>query len=391
MNKLGKDYVGVSVAVLIVSMVTAPIACANGDDDDRRGPDSSHHATRELVVTTQGPLWPPSTLTDKNGDFVVIGNLLMQTKPGVIESVPGAALVSKNTVPPLDKNGREDFTNLDGAPYNIVHKLDLSPNSSDMKTVLYTPSYGPPKGNFGGGARIPMEGETRYNLNAITTACPDLFPASSQAFSFKRKSFPLHQYPILGFQGDQVAYDIDTGAAYDPMTKSGPGCTAGGPGENVIDFRSTTPITLGQWLQARGEMDITLTNHDDRVGAYTAARFNFKFHHLVPKTVYTLWAIRQNVLSQGRLPGPFGIPSLFVTDESGDAEFSADLPNPFPDRATDVAGLRVIGVEIAYHPDQQNWGACGEHWGVGYRTLHWFDTLPDGSRDLSKLVTRSAS
>jgi hypothetical protein len=381
-----------AIVALIASTIVAQLAHAN-DDDSWHGAGNTAQATRTLINTTQGPLWPPSTVTDKDGNFVVVGSILTQARPGVVTSVTGAALVSKDTVPPLDANGREDFSNPMAAPYKILHKLNLSPGSSDMNTVLYTPSYGPPKGNFGGGPRIPMQGDSRYNLNMVPfSPCPELFPSSSQVFTYTRKAFPLQNYPILGFQGDQVAYDVDTGAPFDPMTKSGTGCGAGGcPGENVIDFRSRAPITLGHWLQATGAMHITLTRFDEKEGAFTAARFDFKFKHLIPKTVYTLWAIRQNVLSQGRVPGPFGIPSLFVTDDSGDAEFSAELPNPFPDRATDDAGLRVIGVEVSYHPDQQNWGACGERWGVGYRALHWYDLLPDGTRDLSKLLTKSSS
>jgi hypothetical protein len=345
---------------------------------------------RKLVRTTQGPLWPPSTVTDQNGNFVVIGQVLTEIKPGNIAPVRGMALVSKDTVPPLDAQGKEDFSNFFGAPHKVLRPLDLTPGSEDLRIVLYTPSYGPTKGNFGGGGRIPMDGESRYNLNAIPLPCPELFPTSSQAYTYKRQSFPLHQYPILGFQGDQVAYDIETGNTYDPKAKSGTGCGAGCSGENSIDSRLAEPITLGRWLEAKGEMKIALTRYDARVSAYTAARFDFKFHNLLPKSLYTLWAVRENVFSQGRMPGPFALPSAMITDENGNAEFSTELQNPFPDRLQDEGGVRLIGVEISYHPDYQNWGACPEKWGVGYRVLNWFDFLPDGTRDLSQFITRAA-
>ena len=380
--------------LLCASRLTAALAVASSlfgglanyayaDDDD-----DAPVVKRKLNRTTQGPVWPPSTVTDQNGDFVVVGQILTEIKPGNIAPVPGAALVSKDTVPPLNAHGREDFSNLFGAPHKVLRRLDLTPGSDDLRTVLYTPSYGPPKGNFGGGGRIPMEGETRYNLNAIPSPCPELFPTAAQSLVYKRQSFPLHQYPIHGFQGDQVAYDIETGDPYDPKTKSGAGCGAGCSGENSIDSRLTRPITLGQWLEAKGEMKITLTGHDAR--AYTAARFDFKFENLLPHSLYTLWAIRENVFSQGRLPGPFALPSAMITDENGNGHLSTELQNPFPNRAQDDAGLRIIGVEVSYHPDYQNWGACPEKWGVGYRVLNWFDFLPNGTRDLSQLITRAA-
>ena len=65
--------------------------------------------TLNIPGSTQGPLWPPSEVLDKDGNFVVIGNILRDTGGGVIKIVPGAALVSAETVPPLDRNGREDF------------------------------------------------------------------------------------------------------------------------------------------------------------------------------------------------------------------------------------------------------------------------------------------
>src|SRR5690242_21774164 len=108
-----------AIVALIASAIVAQQAHAN-DDDSWRGSGNAAQATRTLINTTQGPLWPPSTVTDKDGNFVVVGSILTQTRPGVVTSVTGAALVSKDTVPPLDANGREDFSDPMAAPYKIL-------------------------------------------------------------------------------------------------------------------------------------------------------------------------------------------------------------------------------------------------------------------------------
>ncbi len=343
---------------------------------------------RNFNITTQGPPWPPSTLVDKSGNFVVVGTVITQDAAGGIKTVPnGAALVSKDTVPPLNAQGKEDFSNPFAAPYTIIRNLDLSRGSRDRKIELFTPSFGPFTGSWGGGPRIPMEGASKYNLNMIPTPCPEIFPSESQKTSFTRPSFPLQQYPILGFQGDDLEYDVDSGEPYDPMTASGPGCEMGCPGETDVDFRSDKPITLGDWLSAKGKFGVRLSDYSKRAGGYKSAVFKLQFERLLPHSVYTAWAVKQRVFSQGRFPGPLGVPSIFVTDKFGNAELEVKLPNPFPARDLDDEGLRLIGIEISYHPDAQNWGACGERFGVGYRVFNWFDMKPDGSRDFDTLVT----
>ncbi len=346
-------------------------------------------AVRSFNVTTQGPLWPPSTLVDENGDFIVVGQILKEISPGVIAPVPGgAALVAKETIPPLT-NDIEDFSNPLAAPYQVIRSLDLSARSRDRDMVLFSPSFGPVSGAFGGGPRIPMEGESEYNLNQVGSVCPEAFAAASQASAFKRPSFPLHQYPILGFQGDQVAYHVDTGEPFDPMTSTGAGCESGCTGENRIDSRRQQPVTLGEWVSARGKMKISLVNYDRRQGGFTAAKFALKFQRLLPDSVYTVWGIRENVLTQGSSPAPLKLPGLFLTDKHGSGEFTAVVENAFPERSEDSEGLRIVGIEISYHPDYQNWGACPERFGIGYRAMSWFDFLPDGGRDLSDFITYS--
>lgn len=140
-------------------------------------------ATVVLPSGTQGPLWPPSEAANSDGDFVVVGNIIAEHQPGAVFPAPGAAVVSKNTVPPLDANGVEDFSNGFSnvtTPYTVIRQLDLSPGSPDLDMVLYTSSFGPASGNFGDGPRIPAQGVSQYNLNPFPPVCRALFPGSSQ-------------------------------------------------------------------------------------------------------------------------------------------------------------------------------------------------------------------
>ena len=59
-----------AIVALIASAIVAQQAHAN-DDDSWRGSGNAAQATRTLINTTQGPLWPPSTVTDKDGNFVI--------------------------------------------------------------------------------------------------------------------------------------------------------------------------------------------------------------------------------------------------------------------------------------------------------------------------------
>jgi hypothetical protein len=312
----------------------------------------------------------------------------------VIAPTPSQALlVSKDTVPPLDSSGKEDFTNPIGAPYKVIRTLDLRPGSPDLNLELYTLSYGPFEGDFKGGPRIPRSGENRYNLNMARPSCVEVFPVASQRYNFTRPSYPLHRAPINGFNGDQIAYDVDTGLPIDPHLKSGPGCGGGCPGENEADHRRDTPITLGEWLKAKAEVTITLTRFNEQVDAYTAARFEFKFKDMLPNSVYTIWAVRLNAMlphPEERLPTPCGVPNVVTTDDKGNATFSTELMNPFPDPATDQQGMRVMVLAVIYHSDFQNWGSCPAHFGPGVDVHQVFNSSADGTMNITDFVTKQA-
>lgn len=375
--------------IMLVAVYGSTASAKAVDDDDKRGDDrEAPTITLHLPNSTQGPFWPPAEFTDANGDFVLVGQVMTNVAPGVFVPIGNqAVIVSKNTVPALDKNGVEDPENWFGAAYTVVRKLDLSPGSADLNTVLYTNSFSL---TSGGRPRIPALGDSPFNLVADFAPCKDGFPASSQKTDFRYPRFLLNEFPILGFQGDNVAFDPDTGRTFDPMTATGCGqrnCS----GEDAVDHRSTKAITLGDWLKARGEVKITLTQFDRKLDAFTAARFEFSVHDLQPNSIYTIWAVRLRIVPAfgHRAISPLAIPNVIVTDARGEGRRTLEIPNPFPDPATDVRGLRVVAVLLAFHPDAQNWGACVTRLGPGVGSHAVFSTLADGTTDFTKFITKA--
>ncbi|HBK55015.1 MAG TPA: hypothetical protein DDZ76_01805 [Xanthomonadales bacterium] len=349
--------------------------------------------------TTQGPLWPPSAITNEDGDFVVVGIVLTENPDGTVGlAFDQPALVDKHTPPPLDSEGREDFSNPFGAPYRIKRLLDLNENSADLDMVLYTNSYGPHTGDFGGGPRIPRIGETRYNLNSFHTRgenCPDLFPAESQRTSYMRPSYPLHQVPIWGLQGDQVAYDADTGEEFVPRLRNGAGCAPDGcSGEDPFMTRRQEPITLGEWLKAKLDLTVTLSDYDPEQRAYTAAEFEIVGRNLLPEAIYTVVAARASFFVPSpiqKMPHPASLTSHIITDQRGRGRVRFKMIHPFPDPASDDAGLRVIGLGVGYKSDYATFGGCSLRFGAGVDIHAAAFTAAQGNFDFTPFVTRPPS
>lgn len=353
----------------------------------------------DLRVTTQGPLWPPSTIMNGDQDFIMIGTGLSEVAPGIVAPIfDQAVIVSKNTIPPLNSEGVEDFTNQFGAPYKVNREIDLTPGSDDMNQILYSLSIGPAVGNFGGGVRIPKEGENDYNLNMFGPGCPEIFPSESQRNVYKRQSFPLHEVPILGFQGDQVSYDIDTGESFDPRSATDSSCFPNCSGENNADTLERAPITLGKWLSGEAKMKLKLINYSRMAGGYTAARFQIDFKGLIPNAIYTVYAPRKVAVpapigldpsraDQIRNPGPAGMPNIFITDDLGNADFSTVITNPFPAAPVDEKDLRLFGIGVAYNADFQNWGACPARMVGQAGTAFQFMGILAGLPEVDELIT----
>lgn len=338
----------------------------------------------ELPVSSQGPFWPPAEVVNENGDFVQVGITLEEQEDGSVVLNPGqTVLVDRDTQPALGEDGMIDPDRWFSAGHDVIRELGLQ----DLDTVLHSLSFGPPEGF--NSPRIPREGTSPFNLNGDLTVCSEMFPADSQKDSYTRPSYPLHKVPVFGFQGDGIAYDVDTGEAFDPETATDrPDCASSGcPGEDAVDHRSQEPITLLDWLRSKGMLEIALTKPNES-GQYTHARFSFELRDMLPNAVYTVWAARPRQIP---VPGmferrdidPLATPNLLVTDADGNASAEFEVPNPFPARETDLRGMRIVGLSIVYHSNHQNWGACFSPYGPGVDVHVVFSTLnrpaPEGA------------
>lgn len=334
----------------------------------------------DLPISTQGPFWPPSEALNADGDYLLLGTALLE-KDGQVGTFPEQALlISKDTVPPLDANGIEEPDDWFSAPYSVIRPLDLSKGSPDLDTVIYSSSFGP-FDTVDGAPRIPAAGDSQYNLNKDLVVCRDTFPTDSQLTNYFRPAFPLHEVPIRGFQGDGVAYDTNTGEAYDPKTATNdPSCAATGcPGEDVVDERNTNEITLGDWLKFDGKLFIKLKDKNSK-GQFTRANFTFGLKDMIPNALYTIWVVRERQIP---IPGvyerrdidPIAIPNILMTDSNGKATGSFNVTNPFPSKENDPTGKRIIGLSIVFHSDYQTWGACFSPLGPGVDAHVVFNTL----------------
>jgi hypothetical protein len=247
----------------------------------------------ELTPTTQGPLYPPSEVVDAHGNFVVIGRVNRKGKTGG-QAEWGQALVAPSVAP--------EFGTFE--PYDIIADLD-SPLSAEAQAIeLFTLPLPLPSNNY------PM------------TFAPDQRPDAS---TVTRPSYPLNAAPIPDLR------ECD------------------GP-------RRRSPITLGQWMQARGRLTVELP------AAAESATFSFEFTGLIPDSLYTVMSLREGDLDPTgpSRPGPLGVPNVFVTDEEGHSRYKATLPNPF---AAD--GNRIINVVVLWMSYQQSYGGAIGHFGLG--------------------------
>ncbi|WP_137992721.1 hypothetical protein [Streptomyces vilmorinianum] len=261
-----------------------------------------HVRDYELSLTTQGPTYPPSEVMDEHGDFIVIGRVNRAGPDGRTTSEWGAAVVAADSsLPPFGENH----------PYTIVKELPLDPaelTETDRNRVLHTLPLPLPCAN--------------YPMVFAPEQCPE-------ADSVRRPSYPFHQVPVP-----------------DLRPEDGP--------------KLTSPVTLGQWVRAKGRLEVSLTE-DER-----GARFFFEFAGLVPDSVYTIMSLREHDLDPAgpTRPGPLGVPNVFVTDEDGNATYRAVLPNPFPAPGTPGAN-RIVNIVVLFMSYQQNYGGAIGWFGLG--------------------------
>ncbi|MGK4585108.1 hypothetical protein [Kitasatospora sp. HPMI-4] len=254
----------------------------------------------ELRMTTQGPLYPPSEVMNADGHFVVIGAINRPAADGTVAAEWGSALVAADsTLPPFGRN----------APYRIVRELPAELSDEDREMVLCTLPLPLPCSNY------------------TAVMAPEQQP---DPFSVVRPSYPFHQVPIPDLQPED------------------------GP-------KVTRPVTLGQWIKARGSLTVTLAEED------TAADFRGRFHGLIPNSLYTVMAIRRRDLDPDgpSHPSPFGVPNVFVADEEGNGSYYARMPNPFPAPDAKDADNRIVNFVVLWMSYQLNYGgAVGRH-GLG--------------------------
>ncbi len=380
--------------VSLLSLALSTVVLAQESVDLNR-PNNGNTISIDLPLSTQGAIWPPAEVADENGDFILLGQSLRKNAEGVVEVIPSQnQLISKNSIPPQDENGVLVLNDPFSAEYTVVRELDLSEGSSDLDMVLFTQSFGP-WDTPSGAPRIPGLGDSAHNLNTDGVVCPEIAPTLSQlASNFYRPQYPLHETPVHGFQGDNVRYNADTWAPEDPQTATGcsDDISVACPGEDALDSdRRSTPITLGEWIKARGRLTVSLTDWDKEQGAYTAANFNYKLRNLLPNSIYTTWAVRPRLLAETRRPiDPVATPNVIMADSRGNADVTFKVENPFPDPATDVFGKRIVGLSVVYHSDLQNWGACFTRFGPGVDIHVLFNTLSDGTFDFApNFITKS--
>ncbi|MDA8231331.1 MAG: hypothetical protein M0006_08330 [Magnetospirillum sp.] len=275
--------------------------------------------TYDLALTTQGPTYPPSEIMNADGDFVVIGRINRgegsKAFPGPgsnsidvhgahgTGSGWGAAIVSPDSpVPPFG----------DSAAYRIVREFDWrNLSEDDRRMVLHTLPVPLPTNNY-----------------AMQFA-----PEQSSPFSMRpRPSYPLHAAPIPDLR-------IEDG------------------------LRRTDPITLGDWVSARGSLDVSVAA-DAR-----SATFDMECSSLIPDSLYTVMSLRErdfDPLGPTR-PGPLGIPNVMITNAHGEGRYRARLPNPFPlpEGRGRSERNRVVNVILLWMSYQMSHGGAIGLFGLG--------------------------
>jgi len=258
-------------------------------------------ATYELSLTTQGPVYPPSEVMNADGDFVVIGRVNRTGPDGRTTSEWGTAIVAADS--PLPPHG-------DLLPFRIVRELPLPLEPADRDMVLYTLPLPLPCNN--------------YPMLFAPEQCPE-------AHELRRPSYPFHQVPIP-----------------DLRPQDGP--------------RVTEPITLGQWVQAQGWLEVAVVDRG------RAAEFRFEFSGLIPDSMYSVMSLREYDLDPPpngpARPGPLGVPNVFLTDRSGKATYRATLPDPFPAPGTSPIP-RIVNVVLLWMSYQRNYGGAIGYFGLG--------------------------
>ncbi len=193
-------------------------------------------------------------------------------------------------------------------PYKIVRELESPLPSEARALTLYTLPLPLPCNNY------PM------------LFAPDQRP---DAHTLRRPSFAFHKVPIPDLRWED------------------------GP-------KVTEPITLGRWVDGRGRLELSVP------GDRRSAEFRCEFAGLIPNSLYTVMSLREHDLDPRgpTRPGPLGVPNAFITDDRGNASYSATLPNPFPTRDA-VGSNRIVNIVVLWMSYQRSYGGAIGEFGLG--------------------------
>lgn len=191
------------------------------------------------------------------------------------------------------------------APYSIVRTLDLDNLQEDGRRVLHTLPLPLPCNN--------------YDILFAPDQCPDARKAC-------RSSLPLHRA--------------------------------------VPDYRpehcrqNDSPVTLADWVKAQGTL--TRTNSGKHEVEFTLAMTG-----LIPRSLYTVMALREGDLEPSRLtrPGPLGVPNCFVTNSAGEGTYSATMLDAPLHRG--APPNRIINVVVLFMSTQCSYGGAIGWYGLG--------------------------
>lgn len=165
---------------------------------------------------------------------------------------------------------------------------------------------------------------------------------------------PVNNYPMIFAPGQMPDADTHTAPSYAFHKVPIPDL------EPEHSRRLRTPVLLGDWLSAKGQLKVTLAP-DQR-----SAEFAFEFERLIPESLYTIMSLRSGDLDPKRLtrPAPLGVPNVFVTDRDGKASYRVDMDDPFPssDRGS---GNRIINVVVLWMSRQMSHGGAIGLYGLG--------------------------
>lgn len=132
------------------------------------------------------------------------------------------------------------------------------------------------------------------------------------------------------------------------------------------------PITLGDWLRARGEMSFTCFNGEQ-------ANVDARFSGLLPNRVYTLREWFRPGTEFIAVPGVFGgAPASFVSDEYGNGEYKARLPF-CPPMSADETDHLLFAIAITINLAHESGGL------VPVFPLHPVDVSLPGERAMGQI------